>query len=106
ERLESIDTLVARDDIIAAIVVGPTGPNQLHLGILHGQAHNPPECLHLRFHCLLENATEPKYFTYGVVPGYPTIRLDQVAALCRLIWTSNGRYIPYGFSRPDNAIQG
>lgn len=77
---------------------------QLHVGILHKQAHsNEVNMLHLAWHMDLRNeAPKPKY--RWVKPTFPSARLRQVAARCRQILRANPHGIPYAFSQASDCF--
>lgn len=90
----------------AAVLIGQTGPDQRHVGILHRKQGSPPELLHLAWHCRLQNdANIPGYMSLWVLPNAKPRRLRQLAAYCRRVWNTNRQGgVPYAFSRPDGAL--
>lgn len=88
----------------AAIALRCIRPMQNHIGILHRHDHSDEvEFLHLAWHCDLRNQLPDTRYLW-IDPTYDGRRLRQVAALCRKVWRSNGKAIPYAFSPPNDCI--
>jgi hypothetical protein len=88
----------------SAIAIRAIDASQRHIGILHKEsAEKEPLLLHLAMHCNLRNGHPTEGYLW-VDPPIPAPRLRQVAAICRLVWRSNGRNVPYAFSAPNDCF--
>ena len=58
--------------------------------------------LDLAWHHRLRNDPPDDERYLWIDPTIPTVRLRQVAAMCRKVWRSNEQYIPYAFSQPND----
>jgi hypothetical protein len=105
------DTNSRRNVRFATIALCRVGEGRNHIGIVHRDP-DQDECLllHLAFHHRLTNERldrkrsrpDPKYL--GVPPRIPAARLRQVAAMCRMVWRSNARDVPYALSSPNDCF--
>jgi hypothetical protein len=88
----------------AAIALMRITPTQNHIGILYRYDHSDGvKFLHLAWHCNLKNESSDTGYLW-IDPAHDGRRLRQVAALCRKVWRSNGKAIPYAFSPPNDCI--
>ena len=88
----------------AAVAIGQPHQNQRHTGMLYRDPEsNQILFLHLAWHRDLHNEAPAKSFLW-VTPAIHPRRARQVAAICRKIWKSNGRHIPYAFSPPNDCF--
>ena len=84
-------------------------PEQQHIGIVYKEAEGGPNrFLHLAWHHRLKNedANEaiPQTHSVWVDINMPERRARQVAGQCRKVWKSNGRFVPYAFSPPNDCF--
>jgi hypothetical protein len=87
-----------------SIAIRNVGGGQQHVGIVYRDRDaGLVRFLHLAdHHDLRHGNADPRYL--GVRVAINEDRLVQVAALCRMIWESNGSHVPYGFSAPWEAF--
>ena len=88
----------------AAVAIRTVDPGQRHVGVLHRDVGSDEVLLlHLAWHHDLRNQSPGKSYFWIDIP-LPTRRLRQVAAICRKVWRSNGRAVPYAFSPPNDCF--
>lgn len=88
----------------AAVAIRCVRNNVRHIGVLHREMDSGDLLLlHLAWHHDLRNqAATDAYF--WVDPSVHPRRLRQVAAICRQVWRSNQRELPYGLSPPNDCF--
>lgn len=87
-----------------AVAIAAVHDDQRHLGILHrDRSVGEVRLLHLAWHYILRDST-PKPCYLWIDPPIPEARARQVAALCRRVFRSNVRGIPYAFSAPNDCF--
>lgn len=87
-----------------AISIGQPNEAQRHIGILYRDSESGEILmLHLAMHHDLQNGTPDPSFLW-VSPDIDPKRARQVGVICRSIWNSNGKYIPYAFSQPNDSF--
>lgn len=92
------------ENVEFAAVAIKSVPSGRHVGVLHRNTDSGEvELLHLAWHRDLRNET-PKSDYFWVQLAVPSLRLKQVAAVCRQVWRANGRAVPYGFSPPNDCF--
>lgn len=77
--------------------------SQRHTGVFYWDPESQTvRLLDLAWHCHLRDklADDERYF--WIDPIILPARLRQVAAMCRMIWRSNGSDVPYAFSQPSD----
>jgi len=105
DRVHTIEEKALEQMGAAALLVGTSGPNQRHIGLLHRGADGAPiYFLHLEDDRRLTNGL-PLPGHAWVEPNIHRRRLPQLAAICRLVWRANERDgIPFGFGLPADCI--
>lgn len=87
-----------------AVAICSIDESQRHIGILHRDAEaDGVFLLDLAWHHHLRNQIPERQYLW-VEPAINSKRLVQVAAICRRVWRSNRRGIPYAFSRPTHCF--
>lgn len=84
-------------------------PEQQHIGIVYKAVDGGRNrFLHLAWHHSLKNEVAdeaiPRIHCVWVDIDIPERRARQVAGQCRKVWKSNGRFVPYAFSPPNDCF--
>ncbi len=104
ERIHSAAELPFDQIRFAAIAIRAIDEKQRHAGIFHVDSDAKTlQLLHLAMHCDLRNAGPSNAYLW-IDPQVPAPRLRQVSAVCRQVWRSNGRDLPFGFSPPNDCF--
>jgi hypothetical protein len=104
ERLYTQENRPLSDIAHAAIAVRSVDSKQRHIGVLHREdGSSEVMLLHLAWHHdLRDQLPGPNYLWIDTpISGQ---RLRQVAAICRKVWRSNQRAVPYAFSAPNDCF--
>src|SRR5262245_49521669 len=85
-----------------AIGIGEIDHTQRHMGLFY-RTDDGIAWLHLEWHHKLTNEA-PETSFFWIAPHIHSARARQVAAICRLVWKTNGKHIPYAFSYPNDCF--
>ncbi|MCI0643159.1 MAG: hypothetical protein L0Y72_18235 [Gemmataceae bacterium] len=84
------------------VAIKPISDQQCHLGILHRrEKRSDIRFLNLQWHFQLADEIAPPNY-HWIDMNLPAARAKQIAARCRQVWRSSGKFIPYGFSLPTD----
>lgn len=87
-----------------AIAIKAIDETQRHIGVLHVEgAERRVRLLDLAWHYVLRNDPPSPSYRWIELDLHPK-RARHVAAICRKLWRSNGKAIPFGFSRPNDCF--
>ena len=104
ERVYAVEQKPFQEIRCIAVAIRSVDVDQRHIGILHkDDTSNELLILHLAWHHDLRNDPPSPRYLWIDPPIHPA-RLRQVAAMCRKIWRSNGRYVPYALSPPNDCF--
>lgn len=107
DRIKSLEGAAIDPSQFVAVLIGESDHDQRHIGIWHiADDSGNARTLHLMWHCRLQNDDRPRdCFAFRVNPIYHPLRLRQLAAFCRRVWTANEKNgIPYSFSAPNDCF--